>query len=218
MSTTEAAQSTAFAILLDGDCAPTPRLRAQLAGHRVIAADGGMRHAEPLGLAPELWVGDFDSATDALMARFAHVPRQSHPARKDLSDGELAIAIAREHGARSLVLCGALGGKRSDHLLFHVPLALRLARRDRLSVLLASGTEEGHPLLPGPALEPDLPAGTQFSIVPLSDLENLTIERADWPLDNVQVAMGGSLTLSNIAHDGLRITLGQGIAMLVATF
>ncbi|MCB1719598.1 MAG: thiamine diphosphokinase, partial [Candidatus Competibacteraceae bacterium] len=48
-----------FVILLGGDLSPTPRLRDQVAGARAIAADSGIRHAEALGLDPELWTGDF---------------------------------------------------------------------------------------------------------------------------------------------------------------
>ena len=51
-----------FIILLGGKLVRTPRLDAQMAGARVIAADAGMCHAAMLGVVPELWVGDFDSA------------------------------------------------------------------------------------------------------------------------------------------------------------
>ena len=44
-----------FVVLLGGALTVTPRLRADVAGARVIAADGGMRHAESLGALPELW-------------------------------------------------------------------------------------------------------------------------------------------------------------------
>ena len=218
MTDTAADRPTRFAILLDGDCRPTPRLLGQTGGARAIAADGGIRHAEPLGLAPELWVGDFDSASDAMQTRYGDVPRQRHPARKALSDGELAVMAALERGARSILLCGALGGARSDHLLFHVPLAVRIAARKGIEMTLSSGVEEAVPLLPGVPLRPDLPAGTRFSVIPLSDLSGLTIENAEWPLDAVEVEMGGSLTLSNIAHDRLCLTLEKGAAALVAAF
>lgn len=46
-----------FTILLGGDVTVTDRLKLAVADSRVIAADGGMRHAGPLSLRPELWVG-----------------------------------------------------------------------------------------------------------------------------------------------------------------
>lgn len=218
MTTDVPARDARFTILMDGDLTPTERLRSQVAGTRVIAADGGMRHASPLGLEPEIWVGDFDSTPDELLDGNGHVPRQDFPARKAISDGELAVTRALEAGARSLVLCGAMGGTRSDHMLFHIMLALRLAHEKGIEVLLTSGTEEAMPLLPGKPASPDWPAGTLFSVIPFSPLSGLTIERADWPLDAVEVEMGSSLTLSNVSADGLRIILGSGTAALVASF
>jgi thiamine pyrophosphokinase len=50
-----------FTILLGGDLTVTPRLAGQIAGTRIVAADSGLLHAGPLKVAPELWVGDFDS-------------------------------------------------------------------------------------------------------------------------------------------------------------
>lgn len=46
-----------FVILLGGDLVVTERLKRQIAGARVLAADGGIRHAEALGVEPELWLG-----------------------------------------------------------------------------------------------------------------------------------------------------------------
>lgn len=39
-----------FVILLGGDLTVTPRLAAQVAGARAIAADSGIRHAAALGV------------------------------------------------------------------------------------------------------------------------------------------------------------------------
>ncbi|RVD38986.1 thiamine diphosphokinase, partial [Mesorhizobium sp. M4B.F.Ca.ET.019.03.1.1] len=139
-----------FTILLGGDLVRTPRLDSQLAGARVIAADGGISHARMLGLTPELWVGDFDSVPADLPHDLAAVPRQVFPAEKDKTDGELAIAAALERGATGLVLAGAFGGKRADHAFLHLALAVRLAEAG-ISVLLTSGAQEGIPLLPGKA-------------------------------------------------------------------
>ena len=204
---------TLFAILLGGALTPTERLERQLAGARVIAADGGIRHSVALHLSPELWVGDFDSTELGLSHHFNHVPRASYPAEKDMTDGEIAIDAAIGRGANHLVLAGALKGARSDHALLHMTQGLALAKRG-LSVLLTSGDEEAVPLLPG-ILEPDMPVGALFSIIPFSPLSGLTIEGARYPLDGASIPFASSRTLSNEAAGPLRIRLESGMAMLM---
>ena len=117
---------TLFLILLGGELTVTSRLKRQISGARVIAADSGMRHAAALGVEPELWVGDFDSSDAALRARYAHVPRLEFPADKAQTDGDLAIDEALRRGATRLMLAGALGGPRSDHAAHHLMRMLAL--------------------------------------------------------------------------------------------
>lgn len=203
-----------FFILLGGELVRTPRIDAQLQGSRVIAADAGMAHAEMLGVKPELWVGDFDSVPDTMPASYNTIEKQIFPSDKDQTDGELAIAAAIARGATSLVLAGAFGGPRADHAFLHFTLALRLAE-DGMPTLLTSGAQEGQPLLPGTS-EFDYADGTLFSVLGLSALSGLTETGAKWPLDDVEVAFGSSLTLSNEVRGRLRISLGSGRAMLIA--
>lgn len=123
-----------FVILLGGDLVVTERLKRQIAGARVLAADGGMRHAEALGVEPELWLGDFDSTSGALKEKYAHVPQRTFPAAKDMTDGELALEEAFERGAKKVILCGAFGGSRTDHTLLHLTMATaQVAKRQRHS-------------------------------------------------------------------------------------
>jgi thiamine pyrophosphokinase len=209
--------TTPFLILLGGDLTPTQRIRRQIAGLRTIAADGGMRHAGVLGVEPELWVGDFDSSPPALAGDWSHVARQSHPAAKDATDGALAAEAAVARGADRLVIAGALGGERSDHALQNLLHGAALRARG-LPVLLTSGHEEAWPLVPGEQML-DLPAGSLFSVLALSDLTGLTLEGVAWPLLDRDVPMGGSLTLSNrVAQgaNGIRIHLGDGRAVLLS--
>jgi thiamine pyrophosphokinase len=205
---------TLFTILLGGDLVPTPALSRQVAGSRVIAADACMKHAATLGVSPELWVGDFDSTPTSLSASLAATPRRDFPAEKDKTDGELAVDIAIESGATSLLLVGAFGGERSDHELLHLALAIRL-REAGISVRLTSGVQEGIPLEQGQSTF-DYSEATLFSIIAFSELAGLSVAGAKWPLENVAVPFGSSLTISNETHGKLTITLGQGRAMLIA--
>lgn len=203
-----------FAILLGGDLSAAPTVSARMAGARVIAADAGMRHAETLGVVPELWVGDFDSEPAGLLPHLAGVERKVYSPDKAKTDGELAIDIACEQGATSLLLVGAFGGPRADHAFLHMALALRLAEAG-MPVVLTSGAQEGHPLLAG-STHFDFPAGTMFSVLGFTALTGLTETGAKWPLDSVEVPFGSSLTLSNVATGPFSITLGSGRALLVA--
>ncbi|HEU4741396.1 MAG TPA: thiamine diphosphokinase [Meiothermus sp.] len=196
-----------FVILLSGPLKPTARLQAELVGARTIAADGGMAHAAPLGVEPELWVGDFDSSPPELQNRYAHVPRQVYPTGKDKTDGELALEAALARGARELLFLGALGG-RTDQTLNHLNLALRLAEQG-LRVRLSSGTEEAYPLLPG-KLRLELAPGTRLSVVGFSDLEGLSLRGVRWPLEGASVKLGSSLTLSNEALGPVGLELSNG--------
>lgn len=203
-----------FAVLLGGALAVTPRVRADLAGARFVAADGGMRHAAGLGITPELWVGDFDSTPAELVAAWPGVERQPYPAAKNETDGAIAVSVAVERGARDIVLAGALGGERSDHALMHLLHAVSLAEAG-LSVKLTSGEEEAWPLLPG-AREIDLPAGSLFSVLGLSPLAGLDIAHVRYPLRDFSLPFGSSRTISNVAEGPIRLSLAAGRAVLIA--
>ena len=205
---------TDFAILLGGRLVVTERLTRQLDGARFIAADGGMVHAESLAVVPETWVGDFDSTSDDLLSRYPHIRRETYPAEKPLTDGELAVATALSAGATRLILVGAMGGERTDHGMAHLVHALALTERGH-AVFLTSGDEEAYPLTAG-ELEIDLPPGSLFSIIGFNDLEGLTIENARYPLDNFALPFGSSRTLSNVAEGAITIRLGSGRAIVLA--
>jgi len=80
------------------------------AGATVIAADGGAE----LGWPVDLVVGDLDSISAETLARVENVER--HPAEKDATDLELALAAALRLDPERILVLGGAGG-RLDHLL-----------------------------------------------------------------------------------------------------
>ena len=185
-----------FTILLGGDFVRTPRVDAQVAGARVIAADSGMRHAATLGVTPELWIGDFNSVSGRTGVGMAGRAARGVSGRQGQDRRRTRRRRRRStRGATSLVLAGAFGGPRADHAFLHLALALRLAEAG-LPTLLTSGAQEGCPLLPG-ATRFRLRGGTLFSVLGFSELTGLSVSGARWPLDRVTMAFGSSLTISN---------------------
>lgn len=200
-----------FTILLAGPIHPTPRLLAEVAGTRVIAADAGIRHAAPLGLVPELWVGDFDSHSPEDAG--TDVPRLEWPRDKDRTDGEIAIEEALSRGATTVLLVGAFGG-RTDHVFSHLVIALREAEAGR-EVVLFDGREWAFPLSRGPRTI-STEAGAQFSILKFSDVRGLTIAGARFPLTLADLPFSSILTQSNEAvGESIRIDLAEGRAVLL---
>ena len=75
----------------------------------VIAADGGLKHTESLGLRPDIILGDFDS--------LGYIPADSrvYPVEKDDTDAMLAVRRGLQLGCKEFYLYGSLDGKRLDH-------------------------------------------------------------------------------------------------------
>ena len=199
-------------LLAGGSLSVTPRVLELVRSRAlVIAADGGARHAEPLGLTIDLWVGDFDSSDD--LAQIT-APRQTFAPEKDKTDLELALGIAKTRGATRALVLGAFGG-RFDHAL---GIGLMAARETQVgfTIDLESGTESGWVLTPAQPLELPLRAGQTFSVLALEEAKGLSIAGAKWPLERVTLAFGASLGISNEARGAVSLWLQTGLALVIA--
>ncbi|MEX2501949.1 MAG: thiamine diphosphokinase [Trueperaceae bacterium] len=206
-------------ILAGGDLRVDRRLREAVAGHRpVIAADGGLRHAQTLGVRPDLLVGDLDSVTDADLARWPDLRVERHPPDKDALDLELALDAAAREGARGADVVGAFGG-RLDQTLSAVGIAVRTLR-EGLPVALLDARHQVHPLVadaraPDAVFEPDLPDGTVFSLMPVDGPARVDVRGADFPLDDGALPPGRGLGLSNRARGGPVVRVREGAVLFV---
>ncbi len=87
-------------------------------GSIVIAADGGLTLAAPLGLHVDCVIGDLDSvdARDLAHAEQAGATIEVHPADKDRTDLELSLARAVAIGAHRITVIGGAAGRGDHHL------------------------------------------------------------------------------------------------------
>ena len=164
----------------------------------VICADGGVRHAMVLELAPDLVLGDFDSAGPSLLAEITAqgIPVQQVPTEKDQTDTHMAVAEAVRRGATEIVLAGATGG-RLDHTLSNLLLLPKLPARVQVSVV----DEQNLLRLLGPGGRLTIAGlpGEYLSLVPLSpEVKGVVAEGVKWPLDGATLRWGESVGVSNI--------------------
>jgi len=113
-----AARDVSAWVFAGGDPPDAGAIRDLAPADLVIAADSGLMHAQALGVAVHVVVGDLDSVDAAALAAAtaAGVAVERHPVDKDATDLELALDAALARGARSVLVVGGHGG-RLDHLL-----------------------------------------------------------------------------------------------------
>ena len=90
----------------------------------VIAADGGLYHTKKLGITPDVFLGDFDSADKTEAGENCVV----FPSKKDYTDMFLAVEYGRKQGYTIFEIYGGLGGRRIAHTLANIQMLVYYAK------------------------------------------------------------------------------------------
>ena len=106
----------------------------------ILAADGGLRHLEKLGLKPNGIIGDFDSLG------FVPEGAEVFPVEKDDTDAMLAARKGLELGFRNFLFYGSLDGPRLDHTVANFQTLQFLADRGAKYELEKGTLTAGFPL------------------------------------------------------------------------
>jgi thiamine pyrophosphokinase len=166
-------------------------------GDRLIAADGGLHHLRQLGLRPDVLIGDLDSVepgeVETVHQAASRVER--FPVRKDKTDLELAVRLARAEGADDIVIFGALGG-RWDQTLANL---LLLAHADfrTVRIRLVDGAQQIYLIQAATRIEGQ--PGDTVSLISLhGDARGVTTEGLEYPLRDGQLPLGSTLGISNV--------------------
>lgn len=182
-------------------------------GDFVIAADGGLRLAEALGLKPDLIVADFDSSPRSL-AEQTDAPITLLPVKKNDTDVMAAARIAFQKGFREALLLGATGG-RLDHTMANLAVVLFLVKNG-VRTVLADETNRLEMLLPGSyTVRPA--AGFHLSLLPYAgNAEGVTVKNAEYELCGAKLTPDFPLGVSNeFLNLPVEISFESGILMRI---
>lgn len=195
-------------IVSGGELCPIPE---ELKGAAfVIACDRGWTYAGRLGLAPDLIVGDFDSApppaADAAVKRF--------PSRKDDTDTMLAAKEALARGYTDVAVCCAFGG-RLDHTLANLQTAAYLAAHGARARLFGTDTEAL--VFAAGKARVSRRAGWSLSVFALSDAcEGVTIRGTKYECENETLRCSFPLGVSNVwAAEEAEISAQSGTLLIL---
>jgi thiamine pyrophosphokinase len=200
-----------------GDKAALARRLADWGDALIVAADGGARLADALGLRVDALIGDQDSLDpshlEALQASGAHL--ETHPVGKDETDLELALLYAVERGATHILIAGAWGG-RLDMTLSNV-LLLALPQLIGLEVRLIEGQQTAW-LIRNEATIYGQPGDT-LSLIPLGgDALGIRTQGLEYPLNDEPLHFGAARGLSNVLTAPIaHVRLREGTLLAVHT-
>ncbi|MBQ2264674.1 MAG: thiamine diphosphokinase [Oscillospiraceae bacterium] len=179
----------------------------------LICADCGYRHAEKLGLHPDVLMGDFDSYTAALPE---HCEILRHPAEKDETDTMLAVWYGRDRGCTEFHIYGAFGGARLDHSIANLQMLHHMAEQGLHGILYDGGTAVTVQTA-GTVCYPRTKG--YLSLFSLTDeCTGLTVTGVKYPLEQGRLTNAFPLGVSNeILAENAEITLESGVLLIVQT-
>ncbi len=175
----------------------------------IIAADGGVRHVEALGLRAKVILGDFDS--------LGYVPAGAEvfPVEKDDTDAMLAARRGLALGYREFFFYGSLEGKRLDHTVANFQTLQFLADHGARGYLI--GRDQIVSLVKNETLR--FPAGAKgtvsvFCLGP--DATGVTLEGLHYPLKNGTLTSGFPLGVSNhFTGDPASVSVETGSLLVI---
>ena len=174
----------------------------------IIAADGGLRHTQTLGLKPDIILGDFDS--------LGHIPAGAEvfPVEKDDTDSMLAIKKGLSLGCDHFLLYGALDGDRVDHTMANFQALGYLARQGARGYLV--GNRQIATVITDAIGFPQSATG-YFSVFCLgSEARGVTIRGAKYQLEAGTLSADFPLGVSNqFIGKEVSISVEQGSLLLI---
>ena len=172
----------------------------------VIAADGGVRHTQALGLTPDIILGDFDS--------LGYVPADSqvYPVEKDDTDAMLAVRVGLERGCDRFLFYGAMDGPRLDHTVANFQTLAYLSTHGARGWLI--GRDYIATVLSGEEIEFSGEAAGILSLFCLGASAEVSIQGLKYGLDRGTLTPDFPLGVSNhFEGRPARITVHSGLVL-----
>ena len=182
----------------------------------IICSDGGANHAYKMDIIPDYIIGDLDSIEDNILKYYKskHVQFEKFPAKKDETDTELSILLAKKLNGKKIDLIGALGG-RIDHTIANINL-LYYIKNKGITPKIISEREEIYI-----AIDEEIiiygNIGDTISIIPIKgDAKGITLENLEYTLDNYNVEFSKPLGVSNVMKkNSCNIKINEGSILII---
>ena len=174
----------------------------------IIAVDSGVEHLFKLALDPNTLIGDLDSISENSLDKVKKngIDIIAFNSNKDQTDFELALNYLEGVENSIIYIIGGESGE-IDHL-FSIFLLIP-SKSFFENIIWVYGDKK---IIFRQKLKLNVKKMSKFSIIPLSDLSNLSIDGAEWNLENKNIQFGETTTLRNVANkDEINVNCNTGV-------
>ena len=171
---------------------------------KIICADSGARHLYPLGVIPDVIIGDMDSLSQEIQTYFEERGSRfiRYSEAKDETDTQLALEYACALAPEEIYVFGAFGS-RIDHVMANISLLVTGVKRD-IPITLIDEWCEVFVVSREYVIAGEI--GQTVSLLPLSDkVTGITLGGFEYPLENGVMEIGKPYGISN------RLTATKGV-------
>ena len=183
----------------------------------VISADGASNRLYEIGIIPDFIVGDLDSINKVSydFYKLKETKFIKFPSKKDKTDTEIAIDLAKEKGYKDVTLMGFIGN-RLDHMLGNIFMMYYADKQD-LNLNLIDEDNMAWIISPGKTVIKK-EKGRTISFINFGvDAKGISLTGFAYPLSNYNLQLGSTRCISNILESEeaiIELKEGKLIAIL----
>jgi thiamine pyrophosphokinase len=187
-------------------------------GEYVIGVDKGLEALDEADIAPDLVIGDFDSASEQIREKYMNSPGAVvlNP-MKDLTDTHAAVEKAIELKPENITILGA-SGSRTDHLLGNISVLL-MPLKNGINCVLLDEHNRIRLIDRSCAIKRCEQYGRYISLLPFGErAAGITLKGFVYELDRACISLGETIGISNELREeeGL-ITVEEGYLLVMET-
>ena len=202
---------TNILVSLSGNCSTNQNL-IDKDFTEIIGVDNGAMHLFNRSLTPTTVLGDLDSIESSLLKKIKimDIDLINYETDKDKTDFELSLNNIDNPKEKNIYLIGGEGGE-VDHLFSIFSLIINYEFAENLTWFYKDKT-----IIFKTNVSIKMELGLNFSIIPITQLESLTITGAKWDVNKIDVKPGSTKTLRNISiSDEVTINCEDGLFSVI---
>jgi len=202
---------TNILVSLSGNCSTNQNL-IDKDFTEIIGVDNGAMHLFNRSLTPTTVLGDLDSIESSLLKKIKimDIDLINFETDKDKTDFELSLNSIDNPNEKNIYLIGGEGGE-VDHLFSIFSLIINYEFAENLTWFYKDKT-----IIFKTNVSIRMELGSNFSIIPITQLESLTITGAKWDVNKIDVKPGSTKTLRNISiSDEVTINCKNGLFSVI---